>query len=76
MTAAAVSHPRRISASQMPLWPSVVVFVALLGTFCVYLVVTLSSNTSSTPAGPATKGHHAGGQYNQICVPAPSTRYC
>lgn len=77
MTAAAVTHPRRFSASEVPLWPSVVAFVALLATLSVYLVVTLSSNTSTTrPAGPATKGHQSGGQYNQVCVPAPSTRYC
>lgn len=76
MTATAVTQPRRLSASEVPLWPSVVAFVALLATLSVYLVVTLSSNTTTRPAGPATKAHHSGGQYNQVCVPAPSTRYC
>lgn len=77
MTATAVSHPSRISARQVPLWPSVVAFVAVLGAMCVYLVVTLSSNTATNrPAGPVTKSHNSGNQYNQVCVPAPSTRYC
>ena len=77
MTATAVAHPSRVSANAFPLWPSVVAFAALLATFSIYLVVTLSSSTSTTqPAGPATKGHHSSGQYNQVCVPAPSTRYC
>ena len=77
MTATAVAHPRRFSAGEVPLWPSVVAFVALLATLSVYLVVTLSSSTSTNrPAGPVSKGHQSSGQYNQVCVPAPSTRYC
>jgi hypothetical protein len=80
MTATTVSHPARIAAnlpaSRVPLWLSVATFAALLTAFSIYLVATLSSNDSTRPAGPATKSHHSGGQYNQVCVPAPSTRYC
>jgi hypothetical protein len=75
MTATAVTHPRRFSGD-VPLWPSVVAFAALLVALSVYLVVTLSSSSPSRPAGPATKAGSAGGQYNQVCVPAPSTRFC
>jgi hypothetical protein len=80
MTATTVTHPSRIAAnlpaSRASLWLSVAAFAALLAAFSIYLVVTLSSNDASRPAAPATKSHHAGGQYNQVCVPAPSTRYC
>jgi hypothetical protein len=55
----------------------VVAVAGLVAALCVWVVVTLSGSTAgSTPAGPAANVHHGSGQYNQLCVPAPSTRFC
>lgn len=77
MTATVASRPGRIAVGPVPQWPSVVVLAGLVVALCAWVAVSLSGPVSAGgPAGPATNVHHGGGQYNQLCVPAPSTRFC
>ncbi|MDT4919642.1 MAG: hypothetical protein QOI15_544 [Pseudonocardiales bacterium] len=77
MTATVAPQPSRITVGRVPQWLSVVAVAGLVAALCVWVVVTLSGSTAgSTPAGPAANVHHGSGQYNQLCVPAPSARFC
>jgi hypothetical protein len=75
MTAAVAVHPATGRTNKVSLWISVAAVAAAFVTLAVWFVVTLSTgnNSNTTPAGHQGGG---GGQYNQLCAPAPGTHYC
>jgi hypothetical protein len=76
---AAIAHPTPVGATARPLsfWASLVAVGAAAAALLIWFVVTMSAVRSSTGTGTGSTGQHTGtGNYNQLCVPAPSTRYC
>jgi hypothetical protein len=76
---ATIAHPASAGTIAHPVsfWASVVAIGTAVVALLIWFVVAMSVVRSSTGAGTGSTGQHSGtGNYNQLCVPAPSTRYC
>jgi hypothetical protein len=76
---ATIAHPTPAGALAHPVsfWASVVAVGAAVAALLVWFVIAMSVVRSSAGAGTGSTDQHSGtGNYNQLCVPAPSTRYC
>lgn len=75
MTATGTFHPigGRLRGS---FWVSMGAIAAALVALAVWFVVTVSSAEHSTSTTPRVQQGGGAGQNNQLCVPAPGTRYC
>jgi hypothetical protein len=74
MTALTAPALRFTHSGRTALWLSVIALTAAGLALTVWLVVRVTSTTSSTPA-PAHKAPAQHSQ-NQLCAPAPGTRFC
>ena len=76
---ATIAHPAPAGSVADPLsfWASVVAVGAAVFALLVWFVVAMSVIRSSAGSSSGSTGQHSGTRsYNQLCVPAPSTRYC
>ena len=75
MTAAVALHPAGGRTSQVSLWISISVVATAFVALAVWFVVTVATAQHSSTTPSVLPGGGAG-QTNQLCVPAPSTRFC
>ena len=75
MTASVALHPVTERSSQASLWVSIGALATAFVALAVWFVVTVSTGNSSSVTTPNVQ-QGGGGQYNQLCAPAPGTNYC
>lgn len=76
---ATIAHPApaRSGAHPVSLWASTVAVGTAVVALLVWFVIAMSVIRSSVGTGAGSTVQHGNtGGYNQLCVPAPSTRYC
>ena len=76
MTASVALHPT--GTQQLPLWISISALAAAFVALAAWFVVAISTSSTSITPRPVTNVQQGGGadQNNQLCAPAPGTRYC
>ena len=75
MTASVALHPAGGRTNQVSLWISISAVATAFVALAVWFVVTVATAQHSSTAPSVLQGGGAG-QHNQLCAPAPGTRFC
>jgi hypothetical protein len=76
MTSAVALRPVGGRGHEVSLWLSVSTLATAFLALAVWFVVTVSTANHSTSTTPTVQQGGGTGHNNQLCVPAPGTRYC